>query len=215
MGCPVSTSGLWNDDNRYAAIKSHDDDINTPWIASSNSNAFLVFDLIKSNQYISGVSIKTKDNNNSPKSCEIQFGSTGKGPWLTAKAFEPVGPSATSSAGDIWHFFSMPVSTEARFIQLYVDDNYGGPNVEVYEVEFFKPNNGVRLRPARGALVGYCEVNGDNQCNTASAPVICKVDRTCACSSDFTTRRLSFPVNGRGYSNQPIYSHAAYACVLV
>ena len=209
----ISSSGERYDDPRYDAGKSLDGDITSRWIASSSSNAFLVFDL-KFSYYISGFSIRTKDNNNSPKSCEVQFGTTANGPWLTAKAFELFGPSVATSAGDVWHFFSLPISTKTRFIQLYIDDNHGGQNVEVYEVEFFTPNVGVRLRPARGVLLGYCEVNGSNKCTTADAPAICQVNRNCACSAGYNLRRLSFPIDTRGYNNRAIYVSAAYACTV-
>jgi len=221
--------------------KLTDNDIASRWVSTSGSDEYISFDL-GVDVYISGLAIKTNDNNFSPKNLRLEYGSTSNGPWTTAKNMELIGPSdiVAGSAGNIWHFSSIPQSIKTRFARLFIIDNYGGSNVEIYEIEFFRANLGFRVQHTKGAIYGYCErswyrINSNAawyhlRCTSATPPAQCngvvselssgypnylsetRYVGSCGCPTGYTLRALSLYLDVRGYNNGAIRRGDTFSC---
>jgi hypothetical protein len=173
----IAISGTGDDDFHYAA----DGDESTFWQSGTSSPINLTFELEEAVN-ITAFAIKTMDSTSAPRNVVLELSDTVDGSWVSALNVELVGGSESGdfrgwdviqtvfvgthqweyweinpSAGSKWHYFAISGNYLSRFIQLRIVSNWGGDFTRIFEVEFFKPNEGQRIQPIKGTFHGFCQ----------------------------------------------------------
>jgi PKD repeat protein len=123
----------------YHAENAIDYSISTPWQTASNQNTNQWFKvrMIEGAPYlIDKVSIKGSTGNNSPKNFEIRVSETSVNDADFTTVFTGTLPNDGHS-----HWFVFP-SVDAKYVQFFIHDNYGGTTISVYDFKVFSPELG-------------------------------------------------------------------------
>ncbi|HEX6386016.1 MAG TPA: discoidin domain-containing protein, partial [Anaerolineae bacterium] len=151
------------------------DDSNTAWRTASGqvTDQWLTIRLIEGAPYlIDRIRLKGASGTSSPKDFEIRVSNT----TLDDTSFTTVLNGTLPSDGQ-FHWFTLP-PVEARYVQLFISDNYGGSQIAVIDFRVFSPELGGATVPFddfstdfHGRVVAWQWDFGDGKAATEQHPI--------------------------------------------